>query len=283
MRKLFILALGFLLLAVWIGSSPAVTVTGKKGDAVIKIETDMYRVHWKTAAQMGYVTAFAKKGKDELQIINGDGEGRRFYHSANYNSWKDWGALIDFAIVEQKGGIAKVKFVSDDGDRKEYTCIATFWDGSPLVKHEVTVKAKNDVVSFSDGHEPQYEIRGPSKGMKMWASKGNSGPFAHNAFWTSDAFSALYATDPAVTASAENAWANGLGAGRMQLAHDALGKQLKKGDVSNPIVYWVAFGVGGEKEADTLADEILKGDPKGLAVDARGKLSTTWGAIKDIR
>jgi hypothetical protein len=69
----------------------------------------------------------------------------------------------------------------------------------------------------------------------------------------------------------------------MDLVHDALGKQLKKGDVSNPIVYWVAFGVGGEKEADALSDEVLKGDPNPQAVDAHGKLSTTWGAIKDIR
>lgn len=283
MRKLFILALSFLLLAIWIGSSSAVTVTGKKGDPVIKIETDTYRGHWKTARQMGYVTAFARKGKDEFQIIDGDGEGRRFYHSANYNSWKDWGALIDLEVVEQKGGMAKVKFVSDDGDRKEYTCIVTFWDGSPLVKHEVTVKAKDDVMSFSDGHEPMYEIRGPSQGMKMWPSQGNKGPFTRVAFWTKDAFSGLYATDPAVQARPFADWGHGLGNGRMDLVHDALGKQLKKGQVSDPIVYWISFGVGGEKEADALAEEILQGDPKGLAVDAHGKLSTTWGAIKEIR
>ena len=45
-------------------------------------------------------------------------------------------------------------------------------NGTPLIKHEVTVKAKKAVVSFSDGHEPMYEVRSPIKGRKKWDSKG---------------------------------------------------------------------------------------------------------------
>ena len=99
-------------------------------------------------------------------------QGRRLYHSANYAGWKDWGGLVDFEILDQTRSMAKIKFVSDDGASKEYICVATFWDGTPLIKHEVTVKDKKAVVSFSDGHEPMYEVRSPIKGRKKWDSKG---------------------------------------------------------------------------------------------------------------
>ena len=287
MKRLFILTLGVMFLAVWTSSSPAVTIDGTKKDNVIKIETDTYRVHWKVQRQAGYITAFAKKGGKELQIMEGDGEGRRLYHSANYAGWKDWGHVGDFEILEEKAGMAKLQFTMIDGDSKEYICTATYWDGSPLVKHEIVVKAVKAITSFSDGHEPMYEVRGPSKGLKMWPSKGNNGPFAHTAFWTKDgAFSALYATDPLVEAREFPAWANGLGAGRMDLVHNALGKNVAKGKLSDPIVYWVAFGVGDDKDADALADvvaEVGQGDLEPQAVNAQGKLSTTWGALKNSR
>jgi uncharacterized protein YxeA len=284
MKKLFVLSIALLLLAIWVDYSAAVKIEGDKKGPVIKIETDMYRVHWKTANQAGYVTAFAKSGKDELRIIEGDAEGRRFYHSANYAGWKDWGSVADFEVVEEGGGKIKVEYTMNDGDSKEYICTVTYWDGSPLVKHQVVVKALKNVVSFADGHEPMYEIRGPSKGMKMWPSEGNAGPFARCAFWTKEGgFSALYATDPLATAESFADWANGLGNGRMHLVHNALGKNLTQGNLSDPIVYWVAFGVGDDKDADALSETVAAikdGDLEPQAVDAKGKLSTTWGALK---
>ena len=133
-------------------------------------KTDTYKVHWKIGAQMGYAVAFV--GGSPLFEAP---QGRRLYHSANYAGWKDWGGLVDFEILDQTRSMAKIKFVSDDGASKEYICVATFWDGTPPIKHEVTVKAK-------------------------WDSKGDNGPFAHNTFWTKDGFSALYTTDPLVMA-----------------------------------------------------------------------------------
>ena len=154
MKKVFfytIVALFLLMLS--IGSTVAVTVEGGKGDAFIKIKTDTYEVHWKTGAQMGYMVALVK-GK----ALFDDKIGRRLYHSANYAGWKDWGGLVDFEILDQTRSMAKIKFVSDDGASKEYICVATFWDGTPPIKHEVMVKAKKDLVSFSDGHEPMKEV-----------------------------------------------------------------------------------------------------------------------------
>jgi len=71
----------------------------------------------------------------------------------------------------------------------------------------------------------------------------------------------------------------------MDLDHKNLGVQLKKGQTSEPIVYWVAFGTGGEKEAHDLAKtvaEVKDGDIF-QAVDANEKLSITWGAIKSSK
>jgi hypothetical protein len=282
MKRLFVFTFSLMLLAIWSGSSSAVDIKGKKTDAFIAIETDMYRLEWKTARQAGYISAFVKKGKDELLLFEGAATGRRLYHSANYASWKDWGHLDDIQILENQGGVAKVEFTMNDGLNKDYICTVTFVDGSPLIKHDVKVKAKGKVSSFSDGHEPMYEVRSPIKGRAKWDSQGANGPWAYCAFWTKDAFSALYATDPAVEARSHDAWEAD---GRMDLVHNALGKQLSKGDISDPIVYWVAFGEGGEKEAKSLADEVAKlgqDDVKPQAVDAYGKLSTTWADIKSI-
>ena len=272
MKKVFfytIVALFLLMLS--IGSTVAVTVEGGKGDAFIKIKTDTYEVHWKTGAQMGYMVALVK-GK----ALFDDKIGRRLYHSANYAGWKDWGALTGFKILNQKKTMAKVEFVSDDGASKEYICVATFWDGSPLIKHEVTVKAKKAVASFSHGHEPMYEVAIPAKDQANWESKGDKGPFAHNAFWRDGNFSALYATHPKGKSR--------IHANRMDLVHDDLGKEVKAGQTSDPLVYFVAFAPGGKAEAHALADEVATGGPKNLTtVEASGKLSITWGAIKDIR
>ena len=272
MKKVFfytIVALFLLMLS--IGSTVAVTVEGGKGDAFIKIKTDTYEVHWKTGAQMGYMVALVK-GK----ALFDDKIGRRLYHSGNYAGWKDWGALTGFKVLENKPGIAKVEFVSDDGASKEWHCVVTFWDGSPLIKHEVTVKAKKTVVSFSHGHDPMYEVAIPAKDQANWESKGDKGPFAHNAFWRDGNFSALYATHPKGKSR--------IHANRMDLVHDDLGKEVKAGQTSDPLVYFVAFAPGGKAEAHALADEVATGGPKNLTtVEASGKLSITWGAIKDIR
>ena len=264
-----IVALFLLMLS--IGSAVAVTIEGGKGDPFIKIKTDSYEVHWKTGAQMGYMVAFVK-GKALFE----DKIGRRLYHSNNYAGWKDWGALTGFKVLEKKPGMAKVEFVSDDGKSKEWHCVVTFWDGTPLIKHEVTVKAKKTVVSFSHGHEPMYEVKIPAKDQANWDSAGDKGPFAHNAFWIGGNFSALYATHPKAKAR--------IHANRMDLVHDDLGKEVKAGQTSDPIVYFVAFAPGGKAEAHALADEVATGGPKNLTtVDASGKLSITWGAIKDVR
>ena len=280
MKKLFIFALSLMLLTIWIGSSVAVDIDGKKTDAVINIETDMYRLEWKTAAQSGYIGAWVKKRNNELLLFEGAATGRRLYHSSNYSGWKDWGKLDDIKIVENKGGMAKVEFTMTDGLSKDYICTATFWDGHPLIRHEVKVKAKANVTSWQSGHEPMYEVRSPIKALKRWDAGG--GLFAHAAFWTADAFSALYATDPAAMAREFPGWAPN---GRMDLQHDALGKVVKKGDTSDPLVYWVAFGEGGDKEAHDLAQTVADvgtGDLKPQAVNARGKASTTWAAIKQV-
>ena len=50
---------------------------------------------------------------------------------------------------------------------------------------------------------------------------------------------------------------------RMDLTHDDLGKLVKKGQTSDPLVYWVGCWRGEEKEAHALADtvaEIKDGD-----------------------
>ena len=110
-------------------------------------------------------------------------------------------------------------------------------------------------------------------GQAKWGSAGDKGPFAHNAFWRGDNFSALYTTHPTATAQL-------LGT-RMDLVQDDQGKLVKKGQISDPLVHWVTFDVGGKAEAHALADEVAEGKPKNLTtVDASGKLSITWGPLK---
>jgi len=121
-----------------------------------------------------------------------------------------------------------------------------------------------------------YEVKIPAKDQANWESKGDKGPFAHNAFWRDGNFSALYATHPKGKSR--------IHANRMDLVHDDLGKEVKAGQTSDPLVYFVAFAPGGKAEAHALADEVATGGPKNLTtVEASGKLSITWGAIKDIR
>jgi hypothetical protein len=208
-------------------------------------------------------------------IIQGDSEGRRLYHSANYNSWRDWGALSNWEIVEVSPGKAVIKYESNDGDRKAYTVMATYYDAVEFIRHEVAVEnvGNQAVSSFSDGHEPMFEIRGPRDGMNGW-----NDPIAHAVFWNSAGYGALYTEMGTQETFAD--WANALGNGRMHLVHNNLGVQLNPGQTSAPIVYWVAFGAGGEAQANALASVVTEPVETGTAVEPLNKLTTTWGALK---
>jgi len=240
------------------------------GRQAVVVKTAQYEVHWKKEQQMGYSGAFWGDSKDS--IIEG-GQGRNLYHSSNYAGWKDWGALTDVKVLEKGGGKAVVQYESFDGQNKEYICVATYYDNANWIKHEVTVKAKGaDVTSFESGHEPMFEPRSPLvKGFKKWTA-----PYPHVAYWTDVGhFAALYG-EKATDSRDFPAWAPN---GRMDLVHDGLGQKVKKGEESEPIVYYVAFGEGKSAEANALAEEVLK-EVKPGAVSSYRKLSTTWGEIK---
>jgi len=240
------------------------------GKQAVVIKTDQYEVHWKKEQQMGYSGAFWGDSKDSIIGVGG----RHLYHSSNYAGWKDWGGLTDVKVLEKGGGKAVVQYESFDGQNKEYTCVATYYDNANWIKHEVTVKAKGaDVTSFESGHEPMFEPRSPLvKGFKKWVA-----PYPHVAYWTEEGtFAALYG-EKATDARDFPAWAPN---GRMDLVHDGLGQKVKKGEESEPIVYYVAFGEGKDKEADALAPEVLK-EVKAHDVSPQRKLATTWSEIKD--
>lgn len=261
-------------------SALAVKVDDKGG--FVQISTTLFELQWKKGAQMGY-SSCKLRGKDgklsDISII-GENQGRNLYHSSNYAGWKDWGAATKFEQVELAGGKAVLKFISFDGNQKEYTCIITVQDGAPWIKHEVTIKNILDVPvrSFTDGHDPMFEPRTPEViEYKQWDK-----PLVHCAYFTKDnAFAALFTE----VGRAETflGWAPN---GRMHLAHDIIAEDLKKkNDVSKPLVYYVAFGVdtgkGNDKGKDVnaLAGKVTKPFvPE--AVDPNGKLSTTWGEIK---
>jgi len=271
--KWFVLLLTLaLLLSLQFGFAVDVDEKGKdqSGRQAVVIKTKQYEVHWKKGAQMGYSAAF---WGDSKESIIGGGQGRNLYHSSNYAGWKDWGALIDVEVLEKGGGKAVVKYVSSDGLNKEYTCVATYYDDVNWIKHEVTVTAKGaDVTSFQNGHEPMFEPRTPLvKDFKQWAT-----PYPHVAYWTTEGhFAALYG-EKATNARAFPAWAPN---GRMDLVHDGLGKKVKKGETSEPIVYYIAFGEGKDKEADALTEKVLQ-EVKPGTVSSYRKLSITWGDVK---
>ena len=240
----------------------------------IVIKTKLYEAWWRKAARMGYMQVFVEGGNDSLI-----GRAfRAFYHSSNYGpGWSDWGALQKWEIVEKKSGKVVIKYISrDKNGSKEYTCIATYWDSVPYIKHEVTIKnvGNTPVTSWEDCHEPMLEPNVDFKGMKAW----DTPPVRHVAYWTKDGFVGLY-SEMADKAAAVG-W-GGKNPGRIHLCHNALGQELKKGKVSDKIVYYVAFGKGGEKEANALAGEVIK-EPPEASVDPDQKLTTTWGAVKEF-
>lgn len=237
------------------------------------IEGAKYTLHWKKAAQMGYWAAFIE---GSAKSVFGANPGRVMYHSANYAGWKDWGATKSWKTIKEGPGAAVVEYNSNDGLSKEYMVTATYYDNANFVKHEVKAKnvGNNPVKSFSDGHEPMLEPRGDKPaGYKAWEK-----PIPHVAFWTKDGyFVGLYAGSDKAKGEVFEAFD---AAGRMHLVHDALGADIKPGDTSSAIVYYVAFGKGGEKEADALADQVTK-PVSVVSVDPQGKLAATWGAIKN--
>lgn len=248
------------------GMAYAVKVTEDNSYVIIK--TDNYEAHWKKAAQMGYMQVFLP-GKQNSLIGVGS---RAFYHSSNYGGWKDWGALQKWEIVEEKTGMAVVRYISKDAGSKQYTCTAYYYDSVNYIKHEVVVKnvGKSDVTSFQSGHEPMLEPNVEFEGMKSWAD-----PIQHCAYWTKDGFVALYTEKGKAQPVA---W-RGKNPGRMMLNHDALGVTLKPGKSSETLVYYIAFGEGGEKEAHALASEVTK-EPSLTAVEPTDKLPVIWGHIK---
>jgi hypothetical protein len=246
---------------------PAVDVS--EDNTYVIIETDGYKVCWKKGAQMGYMQAFVAGSPNS--IIGTDG--RAFYHSSDYGGgWKDWGALLDWETVERGGGKAVVRYESKDAGSKEYTCIATYYDSVPYIKHELTVTATGAVTSFESGHEPMFEVNTDMEGMQSFTQ-----PFPHAVYWTEDGyFGATYGPEAGSASVAEWGARN---PGRMQLVHNNLGKQLKKGD-SATITYYVAFGEGGANEATDLAADVQKEPAPGKAVSPVGTLTTTWGRVR---
>jgi len=243
----------------------------EEDNTYVIIKTQGYEVYWNKGAQMGYMQAFVAGSKDS--IIGR--AGRAFYHSCEYGgAWRDWGGLKEWKLVEKGAGKAVVQYISSDGGSKEYTCIITYYDSVPYIKHEINVKnTGNDALkSFQSGHAPMFEVNMLTGGMQ-----NNAQPFPHVVYWMKDGYYAgIYGPD-AQEARKHN-W-GGNANGRMDLVHDNQGKNIKKGE-THGIVYYVAFGNGGMKEAVDLANSVQKEPAGGKAVSPEGTLSTTWANIK---
>lgn len=272
-----ILVLAFVLLLGFIFSSSAVDVTDDP--AVVTIKTRFYELFW-TADNgnhgMGYTDVTLEGLGTELM------SGGELFHDLDYLGGKrHWGPMEEVEILQQNADMAIVKYVSHDNQTLEYTCIATYWEMVTYVKHEVTVT--------NDGPEAQaWPMTGedPSliPGIPIeWddvAKEGNMAswkePIPHIAYWNDEGFGGLYASSPKARPRFGD-W-QGMGV-RIRLDHGLLAKNVKKGETSPVLVYYVGFGPGGEDEAHALATQIME-SPEGRSVDPAGKLSATWGAIR---
>lgn len=238
------------------------------GDYVI-IETLGYKVHWKKGAQMGYMEAFVDGSPDSIIGV----AGRAFYHSSSYaGGWNDWGELLNWEIVEETPAKVSIRYESRDGGTKEFTCIATYYDTVPYIKHELTITNTGAATeAFASGHEPMFEVNVDTEGMEAFDQ-----PFPHVAYWTAGGFfGATYGPD-AESANAGD-WQD-RSPGRMQLIHDNLGVMIANGQ-SASVTYYVAFGKGGKDEATALAAHVQE-EPPTTAVSPVGSLTTTWGKIR---
>ena len=165
-------ALILLITAVFALTGAAYAVKVTEDNTYVIIKTDKYEAHWKKAAQMGYMEVFLP-GKQNSLIGVGD---RAFYHSSNYNgAWRDWGALSKWEIVDQKPGMAVVRYISHDSDSKEYTCTAYYYDSVNYIKHEVVVKNTGKGNLFVIFGEPDIEIL-PVAGEGVNADTRHQGP-----------------------------------------------------------------------------------------------------------
>ena len=242
------------------------------------IETDSYTLHFKTAAQAGYDQVFPSTDlnnpdapKSEMSLF-GAGQGRTLYHSHNYAGWKDWGAATDVEEVSNANNTLVMRYEIDDGASKLYRVTATYWDGAPYWKHELVVEAKAPVLSLGSGHEPMVEPRngqGANNEYIIWED-----PFPHVAFANENGYFALYTE--VGTVREFNGW--GGGDGRMDLVHNDLGVNLGDGDMSEPLVYYMATGIGDLDDAHDLA-EVVTEEPS-LAVNPTGKLAARWAQLK---
>ncbi|MAF09877.1 hypothetical protein CMK11_05435 [Candidatus Poribacteria bacterium] len=233
------------------------------------ITTDQYTIVWNVDAQGGY-SSIIPVGNDDTDMFGAGG--RNLYHSANYAGWKDWGATADADIIEEDGGKIVMSFVQEDGASKNYHVTATYWDGVPYWKHELTVEAVADVTSFSDGHEPMVEPRngfGLDNEYEKWDA-----PFAHAAFANDSGYFAIYTEEGTART---HAWQDD---GRMDLEHNNLGVALNADDFSDPITYYMATAVGDLDDAHDLAEIVTKEPAEVLAVSAKGKLTTSWGDLR---
>ncbi len=247
-----------------LGVGDASAVSASEDNGVWIIETDRYAVHFREAAQAGYSQAIADGGS-----LLGADQPRTLYHSSNYGGWRDWGAAAEVNIVEEGAGYLVMKYVMNDGGSKLYHVTATYWDGVPYFKHELTIEASAAVASFASGHEPMCEPRngkGAENQYMMWEE-----PFHHVAFANGDGYFALYTENG--TARMHD-WQAG---GRMDLVHNNLSQDLAAGQTSDPIAFYIAVGSGGLDDAHMLADSVTDVP---TSVDPAGKLTSTWAAVK---
>ena len=239
--------------------------TASNDGGVWIIETDSYTVHFKTDAQAGYSQIIPGGGGDSLF---GAGEGRNLYHSANYAGWSDWGPAASAEVVSE-GSELVMQYVMDDGNQKVYHLTATHWDGVPYWRHQLTIEARGDLPSFGDGHEPMVEPRnaaGDTNSYLDWTD-----PFAHVAFANPNGYFAMYTE---TGAARTHVWEAD---GRMGLVHDSVAETLGAGDMSSELTFYLATAAGSLDDAHALVD-VVTNVP--TAVDAQGKLTTTWGSLR---
>ena len=249
---------------------PLLAVNVSDDNTYVIIETVNYTVHWKKGSRMGYMEAFLPGGQNSLIGVGS----RAFYHSSSYaGGWKDWEAMTDWEILEEGGGKAVVQYITSDSGSKEYTCVASYYDSVPYIKHELTVKntGNTDVISFESNHDPMFEPNMDMDEMMTWAQ-----PFPHACWEVNDGFVALYGPEAEAAPLSDR---DGRNPGRMSLNHNSSGKGLSKGE-SATITYYVAFGAGDENDADDLANDVQDEPPIGGAVSPVGSLTTTWGKIR---
>jgi len=264
-RKTILSAVGALML---VGAVGAQAASLDEDGVDFTVTTDQYTINWNTNAQSGY-SSIIPAGNGEIDLFGAGG--RNVYHSANYAGWKDWGGAADTNVIEESAGKIVLGFDMDDGASKIYHVTATFWDGVPYWKNELIVEAVVAVTSFSDGHEPMCEPRAGGAGneFEKWDA-----PFAHAAFANDDGYFAMYTE---LGTARTHVWEAD---GRMDLEHNNLQVLLDKGEMSDPIVYYMATGTGDLDDAHDLADLVTKLPAEVLAVSAKAKLATSWGDMK---